>query len=159
MCTWHTTMWLLCAKLKLAYGSHPWTAPSRMLWAAVGHPPTLRSLSSSSSVTGLPMKLSYHLQEISLIGLHIFSFLHEGKTLIFLPTPGSGNAGRLGHWAERSEPVGLPTVEGQAWLQHLLRQTGGCVKRGVSHHLLEWSSLPSCTGSRMGLGRGQGGRF
>lgn len=104
VCTWHTTMWLLCAKLKLAYGRHPWTAPSRMLWAAVGHPPTLRSLSSSSSVTGLPMKLSYHLQEISLIGLHIFSFLHNGKTLIFLPTPGSGNVGRLGHGLQDLSP-------------------------------------------------------
>lgn len=27
MCTWHTTILLLCAKLKLAYGRHPWTAP------------------------------------------------------------------------------------------------------------------------------------
>lgn len=30
--------------------------------------------------------MSYHLQEISLIWVHIFSFLHSWKKLIFLPT-------------------------------------------------------------------------
>lgn len=30
--------------------------------------------------------MSYHLQEISLIWVHIFSFLHNWKKLIFLPT-------------------------------------------------------------------------
>lgn len=39
MCTWHTTMLLLGAKLRLAYGRHPWTAPCRMLWGCCG-PPT-----------------------------------------------------------------------------------------------------------------------
>lgn len=50
------------------------TSPSRT-WGC------LRS-TSSSSVTGLSAKLGCHLQEISLIWLHIFSLLHDWKKLI-----------------------------------------------------------------------------
>lgn len=59
--------------------------------AASGHPPA-RPL-----FLGYPSKSGYHLQEIAPIWPHVLSFLHDWKKLIFLPTQGSGDAGRPGH--------------------------------------------------------------
>jgi hypothetical protein len=53
------------------------TSPEDSLWGCCGPPTRPSGFSNSSSVTGLSTKLSYHLQEMSLIRLHIFSFLHD----------------------------------------------------------------------------------
>lgn len=71
----------------------PGRLPEGFSGAAVGHPPALE----------VPVKLLFchwviHVIELPLPGnlsdlAHIFSFLHDWKKLIFLPTQGSGNAG------------------------------------------------------------------
>lgn len=58
--------------------------------------------SGLSSDTGLSMSLSYHFQEISLIGSLIVSPQHDGKKLLFLSAQGSGSVGGLAHWATQS---------------------------------------------------------